>query len=330
MCQWNAGRVRQVTDLQKIPAYARFRYMFSERQRADFPNYPGSAWRGAFGRALRDAVCVTGQESCDQCLLKSNCTYQYLFETRVEGTTGKGINTYAPHPFVLELTDESPTTNRRRQHIVGVNLIGDAIALLPSVTIGLARAAEHGIAGTNNRMALEAVEQYDGAGWHVVYRKGNGGLQPLRGDNRTPEVPSGPVGINFSTPLRVKRRGSLVGVEGLSPRVLIHELCARFARLVEFADGDPSALEPWPSIPHSREFLAKELRWIDIDRYSSRQRRKHKIGGLIGSVTLDLSDMEGIWPLLWHGQYLHLGKLTSMGHGAYRIKDPNIFYSPCI
>ncbi|MBU0500879.1 MAG: CRISPR system precrRNA processing endoribonuclease RAMP protein Cas6 [Gammaproteobacteria bacterium] len=60
-----------------------------------------------------------------------------------------------------------------------------------------------------------------------------------------------------------------------------------------------------------------------MDRYSSRQAIKHKIGGILGSVTLDRASYQTAWPLLWHGQFLHLGKLTSMGHGAYRIRLPD-------
>ncbi|RME44758.1 MAG: CRISPR system precrRNA processing endoribonuclease RAMP protein Cas6 [Chloroflexi bacterium] len=40
----------------------------------------------------------------------------------------------------------------------------------------------------------------------------------------------------------------------------------------------------------------------------------------MGDFTLTLEDPEPVWPMLWHGQFLHVGKCTSMGHGAYRLE----------
>ena len=44
------------------------------------------------------------------------------------------------------------------------------------------------------------------------------------------------------------------------------------------------------------------------------------MGGLVGSVTLRLHDLEVFWPYLWLGQWTQVGKGTSMGMGAYTIE----------
>ena len=47
-----------------LPPYARYRFFFSLPQHAELSEWPGSAWRGAFGWALRELVCVTGAKTC--------------------------------------------------------------------------------------------------------------------------------------------------------------------------------------------------------------------------------------------------------------------------
>ena len=103
----------------------------------------------------------------------------------------------------------------------------------------------------------------------------------------------------------------------------MHALYARMRSLARFGAG--RAAERWPEVPADLRFPSASLRWIELERYSSRQGRRHRIGGLLGEFELPLEGLEAAWPVLWHGQYLHVGKLTSLGHGAYRIRIPEPF-----
>jgi hypothetical protein len=71
-------------------------------------------------------------------------------------------------------------------------------------------------------------------------------------------------------------------------------------------------------------FSAQQLKWYDWTRYSSRQQTEMNMGGLIGSLQLDMQGLEPFWPYLWLGQWTHLGKGTSMGMGAYSIKPTSL------
>ena len=55
---------------------------FRLRQELRFTQHAGSAWRSAFGHALKRTVCVTREPICSACLLFRSCPYPYLFETR--------------------------------------------------------------------------------------------------------------------------------------------------------------------------------------------------------------------------------------------------------
>jgi len=70
-------------NLMHLPVLplARYRLRFESSGRGGLPAYPGSAWRGALGHALKKTVCVTSLDSCPPCLLYRSCPYPYIFET---------------------------------------------------------------------------------------------------------------------------------------------------------------------------------------------------------------------------------------------------------
>ncbi len=140
--------------------------------------YLGSAWRGAFGHALRKTVCVTRLPACEPCVLVQSCPYPYLFESRTPPGAAK-LSRYprTPGPYVLEpaddrfdATDETyaertsdtavgdenadpawPASTR-----LGVILFGAANDRLPYVVHALDRAARSGL--TSRRIEFELVD----------------------------------------------------------------------------------------------------------------------------------------------------------------------------
>jgi hypothetical protein len=52
------------------------------------PDYSGAAWRGVFGHALKQLVCVTRERNCLDCLLYRSCVYPYIFEAPPDPAVG--------------------------------------------------------------------------------------------------------------------------------------------------------------------------------------------------------------------------------------------------
>ena len=109
----------------------RYRFRFLERGSEDGRSlaqagYLGSAWRGAFGHALRRAVCVTRLPVCDSCMLLQSCIYPWLFESRTPPNAPK-LSRYprTPGPFVLEPHDSQYDGGGRTLNL-GVSLFGQA------------------------------------------------------------------------------------------------------------------------------------------------------------------------------------------------------------
>jgi len=68
----------------------------------------------------------------------------------------------------------------------------------------------------------------------------------------------------------------------------------------------------------------EQLRWSDWTRYSSRQKTRMQLGGVTGRFVLSGEGLAEHWPVLWRGQWWHIGKTTSMGLGRYRIEAASL------
>ncbi|RME44757.1 MAG: hypothetical protein D6791_12460 [Chloroflexi bacterium] len=252
--------------LDWLPRYARYRLRFSLPASARLPRHPGSAWRGAFGWALRELVCQTGQPECTGCVLKSQCLYQRIFETAVDEARS-GVRTHAPHPFVLHVPPGGqPSTDANAW--IEMTLIGEACDALPTVVEALRKAGEAGIAGRRNRLNLWSASQWHGGRWEPILRPEWETLRRLEPNPaaETPPCPGGNLRVRLLSPLRLKHQGRLVNESGLTPHVFLRALYARMHHLARYHAA--SAMAEWPEIPGQASFFRSRLRWHEIDRYS--------------------------------------------------------------
>lgn len=81
---------------------SRYELRLRARASASLPVFLGSTLRGAFGHALKEAVCVMNHRQCERCLVADRCIYPYLFETPApQGVEQLRGQQQAPHPFIL-------------------------------------------------------------------------------------------------------------------------------------------------------------------------------------------------------------------------------------
>jgi len=84
-----------------------------------------------------------------------------------------------------------------------------------------------------------------------------------------------------------------------------------------------------PELPYSEllrtaaeiKLVASNLTWCDLERYSYRQNKTLKLGGLMGEVVFE-GYLVPYLSLLKLGEYLHIGKGTAFGLGKYRLFFP--------
>ena len=102
--------------------------------------------------------------------------------------------------------------------------------------------------------------------------------------------------------------------------VFLQRLLGRISSLSYFHCGESLEMDFKDFIAQATlvEITKSRLSWYDWTRYSSRQDRRMKLGGLLGSVTYS-GELEPFLPFIALGQYVHVGKNATFGLGKYRI-----------
>lgn len=314
-----------VAVAQKLPGefpVRRFRLRFEADRPYLVRGYRGSAWRGLFGAALKNLVCITRERECGPCLVRASCAYPYVFETPAgdAGETPASVD-HAPHPYVL-----APEPEWRPREVQGeaveVTLLGRGCDHWPYVLHALRQGAERGIGVERVPLQLvSAEEELPGGGWRKSMSR-EGVL--LAGRAWTPEPPPMParLRVRLVTPLRVRREQDLVEPERMGFDEFAAALLRRLALVSRFHTDTAWRLDHAGLRERARaaRVLRQELTWQDWARYSSRQQKKIPMGGVVGFYELDTAGLEPLWPLLWAGQWTHVGKGAVMGLGRYKLE----------
>jgi CRISPR-associated endoribonuclease Cas6 len=313
------------TRAQPMLPFSHYAFIFSTDEAIKLPVFPGSAWRGALGNALKKTVCIVRNTPCQACLLKSSCAYSYIFETPPPDTAEKMRKYNAtPHPFVLQLPQtNNPETNHYQLDLV---IFGHALRYFPYIVHALQKAGKDGIGGSRQVFSLLRIDQISIDGkMTTVYQDGKLNTQNQHTYLTIPTMPQGII-ININTPLRIKQNGKNLGVDQFKFAAFFGNLLRRISMLTYFHSDTPLETDFAGLTRQARkiEFYNKQLRWYDWKRYSSRQQTEMNMGGVIGSLQLDMHGLDDFWPYLWLGQWTHAGKATSMGMGGYTIKTTSL------
>ncbi len=281
------------------------RLMFAPAAPLRRPPYPGALWRGALGKALRELACITGAPECTGCPAIRGCGYGRLFETRAHARAGGLAGHYAelPHPYVV-----SPRTEA-----------GDEPMALELTLIGAA--------ARRHREVLDAAAKLRLNGTPLVLRETRPLVVNTAGKSSfAAEIPQPPpvpprVRMVLEHPLRLRRENRYLSPEEFDFTTLFTTLTRRVSMLHDLESTAPLSADYRGLAAAARAVRVTDvhLKWFDWARYSARQRRRIPMGGLVGELTLS-GALGPLWPWLWLGQWLHVGKGAVMGLGRYRLE----------
>ena len=309
----------------------RYRFTAIVQQPLQLPDYAGSLLRGQFGAALRNVACMTRQSTCGGCPLLQTCPYTRVFEAVAPPKGSHALQDFSniPQPYVIE----PPTPGARvlatgDALVFNLVLVGDALAQLALIVFAMQRMLAHGLTRDRVPAELLRVEQVDANGAaHTVWASEKPTLADHAATLQVPAIPSGlsAITLHIHTPMRLQRQGQPLGVGQLTPRALVAAVGRRAALLLEFHAGLQGLGQAVQQAALASEALAddRDLHWHDWTRYSSRQQQAMTLGGVQGSWTLrgSADTLAQVWPWLWLGQWLHVGKETMMGMGGYTIES---------
>lgn len=308
---------------------ARYRFTLQAEAMLHLPAYPGSMLRGSLGHGLRSVSCITRQKTCDGCPLLNACQYPTLFQPSPSPALAERFPAIPP-PYVLEVPLGTPTTlpPGERFHFEMV-LFGPALAQLSTLILAWQRAAWHGLGKGRARATLSEVEWEQAPGqWQSVYTPQAGNVSPHDARLNLPErqADSTSVTLKLETPTRLQHHGRLCNSSLLTPKIVLRALERKvmlYAHCYLGALPSPPAYEGMDAIT-----LDADTHLYQWQRFSSRQKQRMAMDGLVGQLTLQ-GPLAGWHPWLWLGQYTHLGKNTSFGLGRYRLTKASAATNLC-
>ncbi|MEW6215691.1 MAG: CRISPR system precrRNA processing endoribonuclease RAMP protein Cas6 [Nitrospirota bacterium] len=288
------------------------------------PPYKGSALRGVFGYTLKRIVCVIKKSRCNDCMLRLKCVYSSIMETPIpEDHPDYGKYRNAPHPYIII----PPLTRRRIFHpddsiFFDIVLIGKANEYLPYFIYTFTEMGKIGIGKERGKFDVTSVEALHLDGTKTEIFNGNTGILK-RAENKMDyslfekaEI-SDEITISFETPVRIKANDRLSS--DIPFNLLIRRLSERAFLLSHLHCGaEMDDFEEFVKGSETIQTIRNKLRWVDWERYSTKQQTKMKFGGLVGEITYK-GDFQKYLPLLRLGEHIHVGKATTFGLGKYRI-----------
>lgn len=311
-------------------SYLKTIFRIEALEEINLPYFKGSTFRGVFGNTFKKIVCVLKSKVCDDCILKQNCVYAYIFETPppAESTAIFNMNKYKniPHPFIIEPPLDSKKYFQEGEELeFSVILIGKAASYLPYFIYTFSECGKQGIGKGRGRYTLKDVLTNDRK---IVYTEKESKI--IAPEKQVIEISEDfdetwnseeEITLNILTPIRLKNRNDLV--RNLEFYILIKALMLRMNLLNFFhCEGVEARWNHKKLLDLSRtvRIVEDKTRWYDWERYSSRQQTRIRLGGIVGTIKYG-GNMKPFKELLKAGEILHIGKNTTFGLGKYKILE---------
>ncbi len=329
-------------SLDKLPI-ARLRFDLTALDETDVPTYKGDMLRMALLWWLSEYWCVQPQRCRNGCEQPHACLFGQLIEPR--------MNPAWPLPMQRLIGDTPPPAyalwddqDRRRLYPVGapwhfeLTLAGDlALHQIPAIVAAAQQGADRGMGRIRLRSRLQqvtallpageqllAAEQPSASGTTLTWK--NLRLADiefdLAGGERLVATLSGPVraiSLRFLSPVKIKEQGRWVEQPefGALMRALVRRL--RILSLVHGAGEWPhEAYGPLLDLADTVRLEHDETRRMGFSRYSQRS-GEQDVEGFVGQAWYGGSDLRPLLPVLWLGQWLHIGKAYVVGSGRYEL-----------
>lgn len=278
----------------------------AQRRAATQLGYLGSTVRGALGESLRPLACTTRLTDCTPCPQRASCPLPVLFDNPVPPDTSDAglLAGYrnAPQPFVINVPFGVDST--LPAHTFELTLIGAATAHADIAEKALIAALEHKLPAAL-RYQVQAVDHPD-----------------------TPTMPPTPSAtmVELQTPVQIRADGQRLNAHTFHPTPWITSILRRHSLLRRFYTPDPLELDfaGLKAAASRLHFSRIELHDHQNRRHSNRRDTDMPMHGLHGRFRLEGDALAELWPWLWHGQWLHAGRWTTMGFGRYRLESASL------
>ena len=306
-----------------------------ESDRLSFPPIAAPTIRGNLGYVLRDICCELEDpdSECASCQGRGICPYEHFFAPKAD-CEAKGIKVEnAPRPFIIEAEGLDGQSYREGDtfdfKLVLIGAFGRDVEFFAKVFEAM---GDRGFGKDNSPCQLLEMSRRIGTRDYSAREDNDGKPEKsavivdvekacdivlTEDSNASREM----MAVDFMTPFRFKYRSALQ--EELPFHVLVRTLLRRITLLETFyGDGEPE-IDHRELIKEAErvEVISSHLKKNTSRRISGRQKRSISMNGLKGRIIYE-GCVEKWLPLLGCGQFLHVGKSTTMGLGRYEVTWP--------
>lgn len=311
------------SQLQNIK-FSAFLFNIKPEEEIILNRFVGTTIRGGLGYSFKKVVCIFKDKTkCSDCVLSDNCSYSILFESRLQNSSATLKASDIPRPYIIDITNNRKKTvyNKNEYLPLQLTLIGNAIKYLPYFFLSLQTLGQTGFGYQRKNFTIESIFQKYPEEKELYNTEDNFLTRPDIGVlTEYRNEPSNEITVKFITPTRIKHNGKLISV--IEFHHLIRSLVHRITFLAEHW-CDTKLEDDWKDLIKKAESITIEkceTRWVELERYSTRQKTAMKLGGIVGEITYK-GNIENFYPLLALGSYLHTGKNTTFGLGKYEIEN---------
>ncbi|MEN3013935.1 MAG: CRISPR system precrRNA processing endoribonuclease RAMP protein Cas6 [Endomicrobiia bacterium] len=308
--------------------FSLYRFTIKFEDQLKLLTYPGNILRGAIGSVLKETCCINKKtKECDECIVKPNCVYVYLFESYPkEILPNFGATKDLPRPFVLEVDHTKNLYQPQEEFEFNLILFGKATQYIPYFILTFENLSKKGIGTKNNRTKFQLTEVknfFD----EVVYSQdrilrnlnSHVTLKQLL-DKFDTKTYRNEITLNFLSPTRIKEQGLILKEPQFIS--LFRAVYRRLLAILYFYCDQEIKFDYKMLTKKAKNVKIKNnnLTWSKWFRYSKRRKIVMELSGFIGKITYQTEEsLEDFLPFLILGQYTHIGKNCTFGLGRYEI-----------
>lgn len=269
--------------------------------------------RSMIGKNLRSMCCISKQSTCSECMYNKTCAYIFLFETILlqENPLLPGTNR-ASHPFALS-TKKLQRENPLSEFNFTITLFGKAVEYLPYIYAAVVRSGKDGL--FKSRTQFEVVDvSIDGKNIMINENQLDTGIPPKEWsfDFNNNDKKQAEILVELKSPLRFKTNGKYsLDFSARDFMKCLYRRAKTLCMLYGTWEDELNNYEPTECI----SIEGKNLRWLDFNHYSARQKEEMELGGVLGSFKLSGEFSSFELALFELNRIANTGKNTNFGLG---------------
>ena len=272
--------------------------------------YPATTIRGGLGYILKEDA-------------KNAALYEQLYEER-EGEKIDGSYMAYNRPIVIRTKRNNHGVYQKGEHYsFEMILFGEAIAQYRAIINAMEKLGMHGIGKGKDLFQVQRVIEHCIGVPKMIYDDGEwiGVPTPMswqRAEHLFEQMPR-KVKLQLMTPLKLQVAGKLQStiqlpsfIENVSRRVVSLQYYHQAITNLSFVQWAKEQAE------HVTMHYAK-TKQVTYERFSTRQNQKVPLEGIEGELIIEGEVIAQLFPLLYVGQFCHVGKQAMFGLGEYEL-----------